>query len=161
MTHAAGDVILVVKETGGLADEEGRDDFLDEDNAAPPGFAVETADIKAEIYFFKILMKENGDAEHLRFAKEKSDQAYVRDSTISIYNGSGRGQRFEDFAFHGKVEHDQVAPLGGEKRRVARGGISHEIRAFDLQFTHPKTEEVLEGRLFNIKSGVNRRKCRS
>src|SRR5258705_870346 len=73
------------------------------------------ADVKAEIYFFEIAMKRDGDAFDPRVLKKEPYHAHVSLALVGIEHRPGRDQRLEDFPRDLEVEHRQIPPFGREK----------------------------------------------
>src|SRR6185436_2398831 len=115
MPHRAGDVILVVEESRGIAHQECRHDLFDENDAAPPFFTSKSPHIKPQIHLFKALVKKHRDPEDLRPLEKKSNQRYVSNAAIGIDDGASRCERLKQFTLDWIIEHHQIAPFGREK----------------------------------------------
>ena len=110
-------VVFPVSEACDGGDGNLRHEFADEDDAAP-GSAT---DVKAEIHFFKGLMKRDCAAEQAGFVELESDEACVGVAFVEIEFCASRNEGPEKSWVNAIVQHEQVLPFGGEEGALLSG----------------------------------------
>lgn len=119
MAHGECDVIFAVRDAGDGGDGAARDDFADEKDAAADFGARFAADIEAEINLVEIRVEGDGEeAEELRFEETEADEADVGFSFMGVELGATRDVEAKESRIGFVIEHQQVAPLGGEEDAV-------------------------------------------
>lgn len=119
MAHRERDVFFAVSDAGDGGDGAARDNFAEEDDAAANFAGCFAADVEAEIDFVEIRVERDGEeAKELRLQKAKADEAHVGFAGEGIEFGAARDVRAEEGEIGFVVEHQKVAPFGGEEDAV-------------------------------------------
>src|SRR5260221_1102707 len=139
MSHWAANVIFVVKPPRSEGDGAFGDDFGDEDYASASFTAHGAADVKSQIDFFEFRVEGNWKGSKEFCAPEaEADEAYVGFAGEGIEFGARRDVFLQDTWIDFVVEHDEVAPLSGEKDFV---GARHQCSLCDDHFAEEFFED--------------------
>jgi hypothetical protein len=121
--HGAGDVGFVVAEAGECGDGEAGDDFLDEGDAAADFAGGEgAAGVEAEVDFFEVAVERDGDAAEAGVEEAEADEADEGAVVEEVEGGAGGDEGEEEGGVDFEVEHEEVAPFGGEEGAAIDGG---------------------------------------
>ena len=111
MRHGNAGVILAVRQPsdGGYSDLG--HEFANEDDTT----AVSATNVKAQVHFFKRLVKRHGTAEQASLVEFETNEAGVGDAVMSVEFSSCRNERAQQLRLDDVVQHEQVLPFGGEE----------------------------------------------
>ena len=109
--HRQRHVVLVVGQPGDGGDGPLGDQLLHEDDPA----LVPTTHIEAQVELLEVPVEGHGDPLQPGVQEEEAHQRAPVVADVRVEHGPSRYQRLEQLRIHAVVEHDQVAPLGGQE----------------------------------------------
>src|SRR5437588_4231453 len=116
MFHRQRDIIFSVKHAGYESDRATRDQFTNENHAAPPRVGGFLPNIETQVHFLKIAMKRNRQTKQSRVEKEKTDHDQKRFAVLEIDLSSRRNQWCDDRWVDNEIEHGGISPIRRQKR---------------------------------------------
>ncbi len=138
--HRAGEIGLVVDQSGHGGDDPARHDLADEHRPAPPAFRAAhlPTHVEAQVDLLEIRVEGKAESEHARMQEQESDHADVGPTLESIQLRSRRHEGKQHSRVRRVVDHRQLPPFRREEDRGGNGRILR-FRGFHfVEATRPR-----------------------